>query len=55
MDGVGRFVASDEQIGREMEKEKRGERWQRSTNMGGGRGGAVRRCFKTLNINTRGG
>lgn len=36
MDGVRRFVVSDEQIGGEMEKEKRGERWQRSTNRGGG-------------------
>lgn len=55
MDGVRRFVVSDEQIGGEMEKEKRGERWQRSTNRGGRGRRTVRRCFKTLNINTRGG
>lgn len=36
MDGVRRFVVGDEQIGREMEKEKRRERWQRSTNRGEG-------------------
>lgn len=35
MDGVRRFVVGDEQIGGEMEKEKRGERWQRSTSTRG--------------------
>lgn len=39
VDGIRRFVVGDEQIGGEMEKEKRGERWQRSTNKGGGGGG----------------
>lgn len=40
VDGVRRFVAGDEQIGRGMEKEKRRERWQRSTDRGrGGEGG----------------
>lgn len=34
VDGVRRFVVGDEQIGGEMEKEKRGERWQRRTNRG---------------------
>lgn len=38
VDGVRRFVVGDEQIGREMEKEKRRERWQRSMNRGEGDG-----------------
>lgn len=40
MDGVRRFVAGDEQIGRKMEKEKREERGGKGARTGGeGEGG----------------